>query len=431
MATFTTLQQVYALNLLAGSASLRVGTVQQLEAFAAAKIKAVFADSAVQALIGTWETVWGPIVYQHNPNQPSVADNTMYVAQRTDTSTPEYVIGVAGTNPDSWFGWLIEDFTLVPMVSWPYAKLPSPVPQITQGTNTGINILFGMVSKGQTLVDFLGSLTSAASANFPLWVTGHSLGGALSPTLALALADQQGQAGKWDPSSLAQISVLPTAGPTPGDFNFSNYYDLRLGSSTSRFWNGLDVVPHAWELSMVAQIPSLYAPNIEPNTAIDAVAAIAAAKSADATLKGGSPLTQLLPQTKPLPGTFDPDANLPNTLTAIEIALVNRVIAAVGAKIGLNATEIAIIKTVVDELIKIHNGSSASTDKASLSSLSAQTAESAKVKPAPLQGQSLFDWVTAFLDFLIQAGYQHTKAYPILMDVQAFVDLNNKIQVPS
>lgn len=431
MATFTTLQQVYALNLLAGSASLRVGTVQQLEAFAAAKINAVFADSAVQALIGTWETVWGPIVYQHNTDQPSVADNTMYVAKRTDTSTPEYVIGVAGTNPDSWFGWLIEDFTLLPMVSWPYASVPSPVPQISQGTNTGINVLFGMVSSGQTLIDFLSSTTSAASASFPLWVTGHSLGGALSPTLALALADQQGQAGKWDPSSLAQISVLPTAGPTPGDFNFSNYYNLRLGSSTSRFWNGLDLVPHAWELTMIAQIPNLYAPNIEPNTAINAVAAIAAAKSANAALKGGSPMTQLLPQTKPLPGTFNPNANLPNTLTAVEIALVNRVIAAVGAKIGLNNTEIRIVEAIVDELIKIHNGTNTLMARITLSSLSAQTAEAAKAKPAVLQGQSLFEWVSAFLNFLIQAGYQHTKAYPILMDVEAFTDIVDKIQVSS
>ncbi len=428
MATYNTTQQVFSLNLLANSASIKVGTVQELEAIAAAKIKAVFADTGVQALIGTWETIWGPIVFQHDTSKPSVADNTMYVAKRTDTASPEYVVAIAGTNPDSWYGWLVEDFTLVPMVAWPYASFSGTPPKISQGTHTGIGILFNMVSGGQTLTQLLTSLTSSASAAFPLWFTGHSLAGALSPTLALALADQQGQSGNWDPNSRAQISVLPTAGPTPGDQNFSTYYGQRLGGTTSRFWNGLDIVPHAWQLSMIAEIPEIYAPNIQASTAINAVSAIAAANSAAAALSGGSPLIQLLTQTQPLPGTFNPDANFPNTLTSIEIALVNKVITAVGEKIGLSSFEIKLVESVVDALIKAHNGTTSSAQVlASAQGLNAQTAEAAKARPELLHGLSLLSWVTDFFNFLIQAGYQHTTAYQSLMNVQAFADLTKNI----
>ena len=107
-------------------------------------------------------------------------------------------------------------------------------------------------------------------------VTGHSLGGALAPALALFLSDTQGT---WDPAMRTKIACLASAGPTPGNRDFADYYNSQLGPATTRFWNTLDVVPHAWNADGVAAIPDLYAPDIGPDLLVRALAAGARALS--------------------------------------------------------------------------------------------------------------------------------------------------------
>ncbi|NJL82710.1 MAG: hypothetical protein HC890_06650 [Chloroflexaceae bacterium] len=106
-------------------------------------------------------------------------------------------------------------------------------------------------------------------------VTGYSLGGALSPSYALYLYDTQGDRGKhgrgWDARCNVTLNCLPVAGATPGDKVFSDYYYERLGGRTNRYWNKKDVVPHAWEIDMLYQIPTLYAPTIKFDFSDDAL----------------------------------------------------------------------------------------------------------------------------------------------------------------
>jgi hypothetical protein len=90
-------------------------------------------------------------------------------------------------------------------------------------------------------------------------VSGHSLGGALSPTLALWLTDTRQD---WDPRSLANISVYAYAGPSPGNAEFARYVHKRLGKRLNRIFNPLDVVTHAWKVSDPAEIKALYTPDI-------------------------------------------------------------------------------------------------------------------------------------------------------------------------
>ncbi|MGH9905070.1 MAG: lipase family protein [Pyrinomonadaceae bacterium] len=59
------------------------------------------------------------------------------------------------------------------------------------------------------------------NAPTPISVTGHSLGGALSPAVALWLSDTKAQ---WDPSGRSSLACLPSAGPTSGDQAFATYY---------------------------------------------------------------------------------------------------------------------------------------------------------------------------------------------------------------
>jgi hypothetical protein len=90
-------------------------------------------------------------------------------------------------------------------------------------------------------------------------VSGHSMGRAFSPTLALWLLDTQKQ---WDHHDRAMISVYTYAGPTPGNDAFASYFDARFGDRVHRIANPLDVVTHAWNVADLADVKALYTPEI-------------------------------------------------------------------------------------------------------------------------------------------------------------------------
>ncbi|PTL83422.1 hypothetical protein [Vitiosangium sp. GDMCC 1.1324] len=228
--------------------------------------KAVFPN-----LGGKWSLVWGPVVYA----PLGVPANVMYVAANPDRSA--YFVAIAGTNFNALLSDVIlEDNCVVGAIPFAQAfpslggcNAPSgfDTPHISQGTQIGVNNLLSMVDNltQKSLVDFLCSLGSTGSKT--LIFNGHSLGGALAPTLALALATSKGT--KFSTSNWGNVFVLPTAGPTPGDANFAKLFQqvfppVSLGLEQDYFawnqniWNSLDAVPHAWVTSMIAEIPSLY-----------------------------------------------------------------------------------------------------------------------------------------------------------------------------
>ena len=91
-------------------------------------------------------------------------------------------------------------------------KSSSSASNITDGTYVGISNLLNMTSGGKSLVEYLNTLTPGTAT---LTVTGHSLGGALSPTLALAFVDPTNPLlSNW---SKSQVNAYPTAGATPGN----------------------------------------------------------------------------------------------------------------------------------------------------------------------------------------------------------------------
>jgi hypothetical protein len=105
-------------------------------------------------------------------------------------------------------------------------------------------------------------------------VAGHSLGGCLSSTLALALADtEQTGSAPWDPSGGSTVSCYSFAGPTAGNATFASYTDQRIGSSLHRYHNTLDIAPSAWNEASLALLPFIYSRfDIKPtNTEIAAI----------------------------------------------------------------------------------------------------------------------------------------------------------------
>lgn len=293
---FDQYQRAFCLSLLANKVWLMRGPAEnlahqlqyELSAYMAAPDlrfrKALKPDPTAVALIGSWNLVWGPAVWQNSGS--NVADNAMYVAQ--SDSVPglgsTYVVAIAATNPMSDFDWQTEDLEVDKVVDFatynPLAKTP-PVPvtpsgstgsngYISLGTATGVYKLMGMAAQkpaaapGTSLVQFLTG--SSIKPNSTIVFVGHSLAGALAPTLALWLKTNNHL------SKFTSVLVYPTAGASPGDGTFASLYNKTFpalpasGITTSKQWNTLlwneyDVVPHAWNTQPVS--PNAAAPTLD------------------------------------------------------------------------------------------------------------------------------------------------------------------------
>lgn len=251
-------QSVFALSLMSNLGWNCTGTVEEI---AAATLKAINTElGAQEPYMGEWSVTWGPAIYQA-PNS-NVADNVMVVFEAGNgaLNPGQIVVGIAGTNVYSAFDWLMEDFLVAATVPWETADT-SLNPRVSLGTAAGLAILLftapvsGMPGAGKLLPEFF--TFPAKGAN--ITIAGHSLGGALSPAMALFLSDTKKA---WDPLDNSTLFCVPSAGPTSGNQDFATYYDSQLGSATSRLWNPLDVVPHAWNKSDMQEIADLYAPAI-------------------------------------------------------------------------------------------------------------------------------------------------------------------------
>ncbi len=116
---------------------------------------------------------------------------------------------------------------------------------------------------GIDLREFLKTEIAQSEGPVEVYVTGHSKGGALSSTLALWLAETQGrdpvpEEDQWDPGHRATVYAYSFAGPTAGNGKFATHSNAVIGPRCHRIVNRLDVVPHAWAVSDLKQIPSLY-----------------------------------------------------------------------------------------------------------------------------------------------------------------------------
>lgn len=218
------------------------------------------AFKSLQGPLGPWELLWGPGVLQVLPG--AIPANTMFLARQRDTG--ELFISIAGTNPFSAYAWLAEDFDVDETRPWGYGDAREGV-ATSRATLTGLRALQGMVpppgvpGENSTLAEFLEVYLEEETGPVALTVSGHSLGGALSPALALWLLDTQHQ---WDHQQRADITVYAYAGPSPGNDDFACYIDERLNGRLHRIYNPMDVVTHAWEVADLVELKALYTPNI-------------------------------------------------------------------------------------------------------------------------------------------------------------------------
>jgi hypothetical protein len=245
MASYNTQQITFVFSLVSNAAASAEAGQSDLPGLITAKFQTI--TQQYGSYIGTgWSMPWGPVVESSPTARGPVANNSLIVVQGTDAGgNPLYIVATAGTNPKSAVD-RTEDLNLT-MV--PFAAGGN----IDQGTMTGLNALLTMQSNGLTLQQFL---KSRASSSATLAFTGHSLGGALTPALALSV----------DTTGWGNVVAMPTAGPTPGDAGFvaaftQKFPPLLAQGGTTLTWNRnvvneLDAVPMAW--TSIAQVNGLY-----------------------------------------------------------------------------------------------------------------------------------------------------------------------------
>lgn len=253
----TTTQEMFFMNMSANLGATQIGPgIEQ-------KVYDKIFQFLAECKLSNWEIVWGPAVYV--AKQRDFPDNVMFLAyDRNSPNSPRYFLSVAGTNRHSIVDW-IEDLDTGTTNPWPWNNAGNEV-QIANGSYDSLQILGILkanarvggnpVGNPMLLTDYLKNEVSKAGVRPSSMITGgHSLGGALAPILALWLADTQQE---WDPNkAISGFASWPSAGPTIGNMAFKEYYNLRI-PNTTRIHNTLDVVPHAWNVTDLNMIPSLY-----------------------------------------------------------------------------------------------------------------------------------------------------------------------------
>lgn len=201
---------------------------------------------------GDWTVVWGPSVYVEHAAGTihplgGLATNSMYVAY--SKARAAYVVAIAGTNPANISDWKEEDLNVdehttstwppeMPFTPKDHKPYPNSDALVSGSTAFGISNLLCQIkdkATGKSIKEFLDAV---ANKNDKIVFTGHSLGGALAPSLAFYLYPS-----KETPWS--SVEIYPYAGATPGNQTWLDAFRATYPDVMDHM-NIHDVVPHGW-----------------------------------------------------------------------------------------------------------------------------------------------------------------------------------------
>jgi triacylglycerol lipase len=173
------------------------------------------AYSEPSAIETTAKGEWGFLEIKNytSPLAPGSLDDTQaFLAIRNEM----VLIAFRGTEPENIKDWLTDGN--VPLI-------PSPTGDLHKGFLRAFNTV------GPKILDDLRS--SPDTTGKPLWLTGHSLGAALSTIMTASCAN----------AGLSIAGHYDFGSPRVGDSSFTNFYNERCAGVTFRFVNNNDIVP--------------------------------------------------------------------------------------------------------------------------------------------------------------------------------------------
>ncbi|HLP53746.1 MAG TPA: hypothetical protein VK151_01905 [Fluviicola sp.] len=201
-------------------------------------------DKAVEE-IGL-ELVWGPVYHGIDWR---FSDSLMYIA--LNAATQEYMVVIRGTNPYSLESWLREDFEIG--TTMPFSAIVADAPEtalISEATYNGISKLLALRSDGQSAAEYLKSVNPKF-----LYVTGHSLGGTLTPPM-FAYLNYYLYGGGF----VHNMACWSFAGLTSGDAGFASYFNTLFNPEFAwRIHNPLDIAPLCFPSDGLDAVKEIYA----------------------------------------------------------------------------------------------------------------------------------------------------------------------------
>ncbi|MCG8329132.1 MAG: hypothetical protein MI974_15665 [Chitinophagales bacterium] len=227
-----------------------LSALQNLNGIALNRIQAAtIRDANITNRIGKHTIIWGPVVAIHSPESGAYTSKNMVYCLAKDNGagkTPEYVIGIAGTNPLSAYDWFQEDLRVGTSVQGPSNWNPDA--KISLGTSIALNEIKSLKNaKGQALYTVLDALAGSGAT---ISVSGHSLGGALTQALSYDLKLRY---------KINEVQAWVYAGPTAGDSTFAATLTTTLGSGNYNAYNNtIDLVPHAWQKDKLNELCTIY-----------------------------------------------------------------------------------------------------------------------------------------------------------------------------
>jgi len=190
-----------------------------------------------------WKVVWNPLAINGN-----------YAFVATDSSS--YVIALRGSlisfTEDAFNNWVSNDLNVTSQDPWSYSKKEKAA--VSHGTYLGFQNIERMRDRktGKSLWSFL---SEKITDQYPLTLTGHSLGGNLAMVYASYLSSKFEKAGH--PKN--NINVITFAAPAPGNETFADDFNEKFPSS-ERIENTNDIVPKFPCCNKIARLGDLYLP---------------------------------------------------------------------------------------------------------------------------------------------------------------------------
>lgn len=201
--------------------------------------------------------VWGPVF---KPSDGFLTQSLMYIVQVNNNTSafPEYFVVIRGTNPISLTSWITEDLEVDKLI--PLNTLPVVDPQpgyptslsslissdvtVSKAAFNGANDLINLADgSGQTALQFLQTVLTQTPGTY-IYVTGHSLGGTLTPVMFAYLFFALGYT--VSESAGANMAMWSFAGLTAGGNDFNDLIDTIYPGTAPYLWriqNTLDVAP--------------------------------------------------------------------------------------------------------------------------------------------------------------------------------------------